>query len=50
MPLKSLQIYTNPEYQDNPLYVLAGQLVKRLPPRLAKQLFPVGLMIVYQKL
>jgi ubiquinone/menaquinone biosynthesis C-methylase UbiE len=49
LPLESLQIYTNPKYQYNPLYILAGQLVNKTPSSLARHIFPVGIMIVYDK-
>lgn len=49
IPRKSIHIYTNPKYQYNPLFVLAGQVITRVPTALAKYLFPVGIMIVYRK-
>ena len=48
-PLKSLYVYTSPKYQYNPIYALAGQVINRLPSSLAKYLFPVGIMIIYDK-
>jgi len=49
IPLESLHVYTSPKYQYSALHVLAGELVSRLPVSVARWLFPVGIMIVYDK-
>jgi len=49
LPLRSLKIYTQTKYQRNLLYVLAGKMVQRVPARLARRLFPVGIVIDYEK-
>lgn len=49
LPLESLRVYTDPRYQHDPLYILAGKFIHRLPPAVARALFPVGIMIVYDK-
>ncbi len=49
MEPESLRIYTDPSYQYDPVFALAGRVIHRLPPSAAMRLFPVGIMIVYDR-
>jgi SAM-dependent methyltransferase len=49
VPVSALSAYTKPDYQYSPLFMLAGRLIDRLPQRLARALFPVGVLITYTK-
>ena len=49
VPVSALSAYTKPDYQYSPLFILAGRLIDRLPQRLARALFPVGVLITYTK-
>jgi SAM-dependent methyltransferase len=49
IPVQSLKVYTKGVYQQNPMYSMAGRIVNKIPSVLARQFFPVGVMIVYDK-
>jgi SAM-dependent methyltransferase len=49
LPLHSLRTYRNPQYLRQPLRALAGNLIQRLPERIAQRFFPTGILIVYDK-
>lgn len=49
LPKESLNVYTNPEYQYDPIHILLGYIIDRLPKTIARWLFPTGVLIHYQK-
>jgi ubiquinone/menaquinone biosynthesis C-methylase UbiE len=49
MPMESFKVYTNPAYQYNPFYILAGNVINKLPRAIVKYMFPVGVMLLYCK-
>lgn len=49
LPMDCLHIYRNPAYQFNPTFILAGNIIKKMPQRWAEKLFPVGMLIIYDK-
>ena len=49
IPVESVNIYTNPDYQRNPWFSIAGKLISKLPVSLARSLFPVGIYVKYKK-
>jgi ubiquinone/menaquinone biosynthesis C-methylase UbiE len=49
IPNESLQVYTNPNYQRNPLFGIFGKMISILPDSINRRLFPVGLYVVYCK-
>ncbi|TAK26072.1 MAG: class I SAM-dependent methyltransferase [Chloroflexota bacterium] len=49
LPSASLRPYLNSDYQPNPVFAVSGRFIRLLPTWMAARLFPVGMMIVYEK-
>jgi SAM-dependent methyltransferase len=46
---RTLRVYSNPRYLPDPVFALAGRLVHRLPASVTRRLFPVGMVVVFDK-
>lgn len=47
--IDSLHPYTNTQYLRNPYFAIAGKLASVLPEKINRGLFPVGLLVIFDK-